>query len=81
MAVQPGLCRTWSKTTKTGFLRTRLISGVVRYPKEADTFTNSVEPGPEVIKVFFMPNLRELDFEIAHKHLNTCIWNQRDFKA
>ena len=24
-AVQPGLCRTWSKTPKTGFLRTRLI--------------------------------------------------------
>ena len=25
VAVQPGLCRTWSKTPKTGFLRTRLI--------------------------------------------------------
>ena len=25
-AVQPGLCRTWSATTKTGFLTTRLIS-------------------------------------------------------
>ena len=25
MAVQPGLCRTWSETPKTGFLRTRLI--------------------------------------------------------
>ena len=25
MAVQPGLCRTWSKTPKTGFLTTRLI--------------------------------------------------------
>ena len=24
MAVQPGLCRTWSKILKTGFLRTRL---------------------------------------------------------
>ena len=24
MAVQPGLCRTWSETPKTGFLRTRL---------------------------------------------------------
>ena len=23
--VQPGLCRTWSETPKTGFLRTRLI--------------------------------------------------------
>ena len=23
MAVQPGLCRTWSETPKTGFLRTR----------------------------------------------------------
>ena len=26
VAVQPGLCRTWSETPKTGFLRTRLIS-------------------------------------------------------
>ena len=26
MTVQPGLCRTWSETPKTGFLRTRLIS-------------------------------------------------------
>ena len=25
MAVQPGLCRTWSETPKTGFLTTRLI--------------------------------------------------------
>ena len=26
VAVQPGLCRTWSKTAKTGFLTTRFIS-------------------------------------------------------
>ena len=25
VAVQPGLCGTWSETPKTGFLRTRLI--------------------------------------------------------
>ena len=25
LTVQPGLCRTWSETPKTGFLRTRLI--------------------------------------------------------
>ena len=25
VAVQPGLCQTWSETLKTGFLRTRLI--------------------------------------------------------
>ena len=25
VAVQPGLCRTWSETPKTGFLKTRLI--------------------------------------------------------
>ena len=24
VTVQPGLCRTWSETSKTGFLRTRL---------------------------------------------------------
>ena len=28
MAVQPGLCRTWSETPKTGFLTTRLISSL-----------------------------------------------------
>ena len=28
-AVQPGLCRTWSETPKTGFLRTRLICFVL----------------------------------------------------
>ena len=27
VAVQPGLCRTWSETPKTGFLRTRLNYG------------------------------------------------------
>ena len=26
VVVQPGLCRTWSETPKTGFFRTRLIS-------------------------------------------------------
>ena len=36
--------------------------------KKADTFANSVEPSPEVIKVFFMLNLREFEIEIAHKH-------------
>ena len=25
VAVQPGLCQTWSQTLKTGFLRTRLV--------------------------------------------------------
>ena len=28
VAVQPGLCRTWSETPKTGFLTMRLISPV-----------------------------------------------------
>ena len=32
VAVQPGLCQTWSETPKTGFLRTRLIySYLVNY--------------------------------------------------
>ena len=30
MAVQPGLCRTRSETQKTGFLRTRLISYMIK---------------------------------------------------
>ena len=29
MAVQPGLCRTWSETPKTGFLTTRLILSAI----------------------------------------------------
>ena len=29
-AVQPGLCRTWSETPKTGFLETRLMYGLLR---------------------------------------------------
>ena len=33
MAVQAGLCRTWSETLKTGFLITRLIR---RLPQEKD---------------------------------------------
>ena len=34
VVVQPGLCRTWSETPKTGFLRTRLIylSIVMSFP-------------------------------------------------
>ena len=32
VAVQDGLCRTWSETPKTGFLRTRLICPCVLYP-------------------------------------------------
>ena len=31
VAVQPGLCRTWSETPKTGFLITRLIMLVEQY--------------------------------------------------
>ena len=34
MAVQAGLCRTWSETPKTGFLRTRLIYTYTRYSRE-----------------------------------------------
>ena len=49
VAVQPGLCRTWSETPTTGFLRTRLISNdVVNFEQPA--------PGPEDIKHLFMLN-------------------------
>ena len=30
MAVQPGLCGTWSETPKTGFLRTRLMLDLIQ---------------------------------------------------
>ena len=33
VVVQPGLCRTWSETPKTGFLRTRLIYSLQNYSK------------------------------------------------
>ena len=33
LIVQPGLCRTWSETPKTGFLRTRLISPILSHLK------------------------------------------------
>ena len=32
VAVQPGLCVTWSETPKTGFLTTRLICGIFYTP-------------------------------------------------
>ena len=32
VAVQPGLCRTWSETPKTGFLTTRLICSFLFMP-------------------------------------------------
>ena len=31
MAVQAGLCRTWSEAPKTGFLRTRLIFSMLEF--------------------------------------------------
>ena len=34
VAVQPGLCQTWSQTPKTGFLRTRLICVKLSNDKE-----------------------------------------------
>ena len=37
MAVQPGLCRTWSETPKTGFLRTRLAVGSVSRLRRFDS--------------------------------------------
>ena len=35
MAAQPGMCRTWSETPKTGFLTTRLIGDLVHKEKSA----------------------------------------------
>ena len=32
VVVQPGLCQTWSKTPKTGFLATRLIMKSIQLP-------------------------------------------------
>ena len=46
MAVQPGLCGTWSETPKTGFLRTRLkwLYLSMMLPKDADSIANSEDP-------------------------------------
>ena len=35
VAVQPGLCRTWSETPKTGFLRTRLVLSCLQRTSKA----------------------------------------------
>ena len=46
VAVQPGLCGTWSETPKTGFLRTRLkwLYLSMMLPKDADSIANSEDP-------------------------------------
>ena len=68
VAVQPGLCRTWSETPKTGFLITRLIKFKVRGydgvipPNDAKYIPNS-EDSP--IRVYtFCPNLSVQKFRI-----------------
>ena len=48
VAVQPGLCRTWSEIPKTGFLITRLINEITIVPPNLRisgkiTFTKPVE--------------------------------------
>ena len=35
VAIQPGLCRTWSETLKTGFLVTRLMSFSICFSAKA----------------------------------------------
>ena len=51
MTVQAGLCRTWSKTPKTGFLRTRLISDdfllpvTPNEPRRVETDFRGFRPG------------------------------------
>ena len=37
VVVQPGLCRTWSETPKTGFLTTRLIFSSVKVVERPDS--------------------------------------------
>ena len=44
MAVNPGLCRTWSKIPKTGFLTTRLILGCLHEHFEDILGTNCATP-------------------------------------
>ena len=50
MVVQPGLCRTWSETPKTGFLTTRLIISTLNLPRAtsarivANTFGQATGP-------------------------------------
>ena len=46
VAVQPGLCRTWSETQKTGFLRTRLIYGAVCLTYELNEHLVQIEVEP-----------------------------------
>ena len=38
MTAQPGLCRTWSETPKTGFLTTRLIFNHLSVAKDSKIY-------------------------------------------
>ena len=68
VAVQPGLCQTWSETPKTGFLRTRLIWESIfmqvllvcvfnsYFPLFAD-FTKIAKCNVEIIQILFCLNV------------------------
>ena len=62
VAVQPGLCRTWSETPKTGFLRTRLIWHLIS--------SRQLRLQPSYHHIFFQITLRK------HVHvLNTIFFH------
>ena len=78
MTAQPGLCRTWSETPKTGFFTTRLISYILKR-KSLATLTKMLVPffGPKqslsdnaVDKSLYLPC-------IQHKHQNGVAYGCR----
>ena len=72
MAVQPGLCRTWSETPKTGFLTLRLIC----YSRFSHKLAHESMNHPKGImfclfKVFFY--VWKLESEISDQHGNFVV--------
>ena len=54
VAVQPGLCGTWSETPKTGFLRTRLKSCQTLFPSMLISVTKTRSTAYECYFVFLI---------------------------
>ena len=69
-AAQPGLCRAWSETPKTGFLMTRLtftLSAIQQRDSKLCNFKNLARIGYKVIyKTFLMLNSAEHKILTAH---------------
>ena len=77
VAVQPGLCQTWSETPKTGFLRTRLNFVFLDGSRSLDSvrckYTIMLDTNENAFNPCFMqdPQIRRA-FEPCHKNLSSA---------